>query len=70
MSRYKRVGDIPSGRYFRLSADPADQTWFRIRRHVEDYTEIQHVESNGDLGPPRLIGESAAVVPLSTSEGD
>jgi hypothetical protein len=67
MSRYKRVGDVPSGRYFRLSTEEADQTWFRVRRHVEDYTEIQHVESNGDLGPYRLIGEGAMVVPLAVA---
>jgi hypothetical protein len=68
MSRYRRVGDVESGRYFRLSAEPGDQEWFRVRRHVESYTEVQKVESNGDLGPRRLVHESVAVCPLQTLE--
>lgn len=67
MSRYKRAGDLTSGTYFRLSSEPGDQIWFRVRRQVEDYTEIQPVETVGELGPCRLIGHTAMVVPISVA---
>ena len=65
MTKYKTVGTLPSRTYFRLSDEPGDQAWFRVRRHVEDYVEIQPVLENGDLGTRRLMGGLSPVVPMS-----
>ena len=63
----QRVGDLPSGSYFRL---PATTSWFRVRRQVESYTEVQRVLPGpaGDLEPRRLLDEAEMVVPMSRAE--
>ena len=66
MSRYRPVGDVLAGRYFRLSTSENDHEWFRVRRHVESYTEIQPVDQGtaGELGAVRMVVSTAMVVPL------
>jgi hypothetical protein len=65
MSKYKRVGDLPSGTYFRGTDDSSDSRWFRVRRQVEAYAEVQRVEENGDIPDTYLLGALTMVVPLS-----